>query len=128
MRDHETQGQIVELVACVASVSIRVIARKLEREHKKNIPFCCSRPNFLDELARNRLLRTGLWSWGIADTVKENTFGGGKSSIEKRDVFPCFHHRCSPFLALSVHGSNFFLTSESLGLVLFYLRAHCEFE
>ena len=31
-------------VACVASVSIRVIVRKLEREQKKR----CSRPNFLD--------------------------------------------------------------------------------
>ena len=67
-----------ENIACVASVSNRVIARKLEREQKKKgrrgrgrgeefpcfpspspvIPFFfCSRPNFLDELARKRLLR-----------------------------------------------------------------------
>ena len=69
------------LLACVASVSNRVTARKLEREQKKKrwkgegewrrgnlhsfIPlplprhsfFFCSRPNFLDELARTRLLR-----------------------------------------------------------------------
>ena len=60
-------------VACAASVSSRVIARKLEREQKKNgkgrgkgsftplpLPlhsFFCSRSSFLDELARNRLLR-----------------------------------------------------------------------
>ena len=67
-----------ENVACVASVSNRVIARKLERERKKKVErgrgrgeefpsfpspspvipfFFCSRPNFLDELARKRLLR-----------------------------------------------------------------------
>ena len=70
------------LIACVASVSNRVIARKLEREQKKvegggggekrkRLPvsfvplplplplhsFFCSRPNFLDKLARKRLLR-----------------------------------------------------------------------
>ena len=39
-------------VACVTSVSNRVIARKLERE----LLFFCSRPNFLDELARKRLM------------------------------------------------------------------------
>ena len=59
-------------LACVASVSSRVMARKLEREKKKNgrgkgeeetlarkplHSFFCSRPNFLDELARKRLLR-----------------------------------------------------------------------
>ena len=51
-------------LACVASVSSRVIARKLERPSKKNSSppplsflFFCSRPNFLDELARKRLLR-----------------------------------------------------------------------
>ena len=63
-------------VACVASVSNRVIARKLEREQKKvegegrrgnlvsfvplPLPrhsFFCSRPNSLDKLARKRLLR-----------------------------------------------------------------------
>ena len=38
-------------LACVASVSNRVTARKLEREQKKK------GPNFLDELARKRLLR-----------------------------------------------------------------------
>ena len=52
-------------IACVASVSNRVTARKLEREQKRKglIPlslprpfFFCSRPNFLDELARKRLL------------------------------------------------------------------------
>ena len=45
-------------VACVASVSNRVIARKLERKQKKNFPlpllrhsffFFCSCPSFLDE-------------------------------------------------------------------------------
>ena len=59
------------LLACVASVSNRVTARKLEREqNKKKIEFLhspppppsfllffCCRPNFLDELARKRLLR-----------------------------------------------------------------------
>ena len=69
------------LLACVASVSNRVTARKLEREQKKkkvegggggekrkpsflhsppappSFLFFCSRPNFLDELARTRLLR-----------------------------------------------------------------------
>ena len=54
-------------IACVASVSNRVTARKLEREQKKKkvsfpspslvLSFFCSRPNFLDELARKRLLR-----------------------------------------------------------------------
>ena len=66
-------------VACIASVSNRVIVRKLEREQKKVegeggmgeeetsfpsfpspspvIPFFYSRPNFLDKLARKRLLR-----------------------------------------------------------------------
>ena len=67
-------------LACVASVSNQVIARKLEREQKKKsgrgkgrgeeealfpslpssssvIPFFCSRPNFLDELARKHLPR-----------------------------------------------------------------------
>ena len=50
-------------LACVASVSSRVIARNLEREQKKNplpLPlhsFFCSRSSFLDEIARNRLLR-----------------------------------------------------------------------
>ena len=57
------------LLACVASVSNRVTARKLEREQKKNKRFFCSRPNFLDELARKRLLRrlsfcvTGGFTW-----------------------------------------------------------------
>ena len=41
-------------VACVGSVSSRVIARKFPSPF---IPFFCSRPNFLDELARKRLLR-----------------------------------------------------------------------
>ena len=44
-------------VACVASVSNRVTARKLEQEQKRPLFFFCSRPNFLDELARKRLLR-----------------------------------------------------------------------
>ena len=66
-------------LACVASASNRVIARKLERERKKlesgrraekrkqrfllspppppSFLFFCSRPNFLDELAWKRLLR-----------------------------------------------------------------------
>ena len=66
-------------VACIASVSNRVIARKLEREQKKVeggggmgeektsfpsfpspspvIPSFYSRPNYLDKLARKRLLR-----------------------------------------------------------------------
>ena len=49
-------------LACVASVSSWVIARKLERERELPSPFplipsfFCSRPNFLDELARKRLL------------------------------------------------------------------------
>ena len=77
--------EVIVLVACVASVSSRVIARNLEREQKKNgkgegegrrgnhsltsslpsftplpLPlhsFFCSRSSFLNELARNRLLR-----------------------------------------------------------------------
>ena len=58
-------------LACVASVSNRVTARKLEREQKKkkggrflhspppppSFLVFCSRPNFLEELARKRLLR-----------------------------------------------------------------------
>ena len=40
-------------LACVASVSNRVMARKLERKRKKKKR--CSLPNFLDELARQRL-------------------------------------------------------------------------
>ena len=46
-------------LARVASVSHRVIARRLEREQKneKVDSFFCSRPNFLDDLARKRLLR-----------------------------------------------------------------------
>ena len=68
-------------VACVGSVSNRVIARKLERSKKKNVKgggggekrkrklpsfpspsyvipfFFCSRPNFLHGVARKRLLR-----------------------------------------------------------------------
>ena len=50
------------LLACVASVSNEVIARKLEREEKNSLPlsrhsfFFCSRPcNLFDELARKRL-------------------------------------------------------------------------
>ena len=80
------------MVACVASVSSRVLARKLEREQKKqngrgrgrgeeeklsspypyeeslsplpspSFPFFCSHPNVLDELARKRLLRR-LYKW-----------------------------------------------------------------
>ena len=62
-----------EELACVASVSSRVIVRNLEREQKKwkgeeplgsftPLPFplhsfFCSRSSFLNELARNRLLR-----------------------------------------------------------------------
>ena len=43
------------MIACVASVSNRVIAEKLEQEfHSPLIPPLCSRPNFLHELARNR--------------------------------------------------------------------------
>ena len=49
---------VVQLLACVASVSNRVIARKLERKQKKGpsfpspspvINFFCSCPSFLDE-------------------------------------------------------------------------------
>ena len=78
------------LLACVAGVSNRVIARKLEREQKKKggrgrgrgeeeiihsfpppppsfLFFFCSRPcNFLDELARKRLLRR-LFGYRIFD-------------------------------------------------------------
>ena len=43
-------------VACVGSVSSRVIARKFPSP-SPFIPFFCSGPNFLDELARKRLLR-----------------------------------------------------------------------
>ena len=48
------------LLACVASVSNRVTARELEREHlslPRHSLFFCSRPNFVDELAMKRLLR-----------------------------------------------------------------------
>ena len=47
-------------IACVASVSNRVIARKLEREPKKKPRhsfFSALVPTFVDELARKRLLR-----------------------------------------------------------------------
>ena len=46
-------------LACVASVSNRVIARKLEQEQKKrwSFLFFALVPAFLDELARKRLLR-----------------------------------------------------------------------
>ena len=48
--------RVTSVLACVASVSSRVIARKLEREQKKFLFFFFSRPNFLDELAQKRLL------------------------------------------------------------------------
>ena len=83
-------------LACVASVSNRVIARKLEREQKKKggrgrgrgvIPlplprhsFFCSRPNFLDELARKRLLRrllaNGRNSWELLAKNIASVFTG----------------------------------------------------
>ena len=76
-------------LACVPSVSNRVIARKLEREQKKKggrgrgrgviplpspspspvIPFFCSRPNFLEELARKRLLRRLLANGRLTDAT-----------------------------------------------------------
>ena len=37
------------VLACVASVSNRVIARKLERKQKKSFFVFCSCPSFLDE-------------------------------------------------------------------------------
>ena len=67
---------VVSRLACVASVSNRVIARKLERKVEEGevgggekrfllspspppsiLFFFCSRPDVLDELARKRLLR-----------------------------------------------------------------------
>ena len=51
----ESDNLICGRLACVASVSNRVIARKLERKRKKS--FFCSLSTFLDELARKRLLR-----------------------------------------------------------------------
>ena len=83
-------------LACVASVSNRVIARKLEREQKKKvegggggesfpspspvIPFFCSHPNFLDELARKRLLRrllaNGRNSWELLAKNIPSVFTG----------------------------------------------------
>ena len=46
------------MLACVASVSNRVFARKLEsQKKKKERGNHCSLLNFLDELARKRLLR-----------------------------------------------------------------------
>ena len=43
-------------IACVASVSNRVIARKLEREQKvQGFLFFCSRPDVLDELRAETL-------------------------------------------------------------------------
>ena len=85
-------------LACVASVSNRVIAGKLEREQPKkkwkgegegrrqafpSLPspspvisffFFCSRPNFLDELARKRLLRRLLFA---QSTIKASWLGQG---------------------------------------------------
>ena len=76
--------------------SIRVIARKLEREKKKwqregegrignslpspFIPFSYSRPSFLDELARNRLLRRLVLSLSLSLTLKQtsSTLGNWK--------------------------------------------------
>ena len=70
-----TEKSALKLVACLASVSNRVMARKLEREQKTKrwkgegegrrgtLPLPCPSffsalvPTFLDELARKRLLR-----------------------------------------------------------------------
>ena len=42
-------GNALNEIACVASVSNRVIARKLEWKQKKSFIFFCSCPSFLDE-------------------------------------------------------------------------------
>ena len=70
-----TEKTALKLAACLASVSNRVMARKLEREQKTKrwkgegkgrrgtLPLPCPSffsalvPTFLDELARKRLLR-----------------------------------------------------------------------
>ena len=69
LAEHRLNHKAAVILACVASVSNRVVARKLEQEQKKGVPspfpvipfLFCSRPNFLDELARKRLLRRLQW-------------------------------------------------------------------
>ena len=62
-------------LACVASVSNRVIARKLERKQKKGPPsfffFFCSCPSFLDESREETLATQAKWSpFGKCAAVK----------------------------------------------------------
>ena len=65
-------------LACVASVSNRVIARKLERKQKKG--FFCSCPGFLDEPREETLATQASFSpveeWNPRGTEKSFTRGG----------------------------------------------------
>ena len=78
------------MLACVASVSSRVIARNLKREQKKNGRGSSS---FLDELARNRLLRR-LQGCGkgllvaTLDSTESSSFLSSFSSVHLRTVNP----------------------------------------
>ena len=66
----------VKHLACVASVSNRVITRRLERKQKKGIHFFCSCPSFLDE-PREETLATQAIKHPIGDHIKRrlyNTF------------------------------------------------------
>ena len=78
------------MLACVASVSSRVIARNLKREKKKNGRGSSS---FLDELARNRLLRR-LQECGkgllvaTLDSTESSSFLWSFSSVHLRTVNP----------------------------------------
>ena len=78
------------MLACVASVSSRVIARNLKREKKKNGRGSSS---FLDELARNRLLRR-LQECGkgllvaTLDSTESSSFLWSFSSVYLRTVNP----------------------------------------
>ena len=81
------------MLACVASVSSRVIARNLKREQKKKKKSGRGSSSFLDELARNRLLRR-LQECGkgllvaTLDSTESSSFLSSFSSVHLRTVNP----------------------------------------